>query len=73
MSEPISFDSILSDLFTKENKPIKSRSRRAVTIWVSPEDKARYDRLQRESRRRFSKKAKQALLALIQMAENRAS
>jgi hypothetical protein len=40
-----------------------------VTIWLLPEDKARYDRLQQMSKRKFGRKARQILLAAIDQAE----
>lgn len=43
-----------------------------VTIWLSTEAKVKYDQLQKQTRRKFSKKAREALLALIDMAEARA-
>ena len=42
-----------------------------VTIWLPAQAKARYDRLQKSSGRGFSKKARQLILALIEMAESR--
>jgi hypothetical protein len=47
----------------KEGKP--------VTIWLPAAAKARYDKLQETSGRRFSKKAREVLLALIEAAEAR--
>lgn len=43
-----------------------------VTIWLPAKAKARYDRLQENSGRRFSKKAREAILALMDIAEERA-
>lgn len=42
-----------------------------LTIWVPLELKARYARLQERSGRRFGKKARAALIALIDAAEAR--
>ncbi len=41
---------------------------RAVTIWLPLEAKQEYDRLQKISNRGFSKKAREALLELINAA-----
>lgn len=46
----------------KESKP--------VTIWLPAEAKARYDKLQEKSGRRFSKKVREALIILIGAAED---
>lgn len=63
---------ILGDLEVKE---VESdwRSRSPITIWVPAEEKARYTRLQASTRRQFGKKAREALLALIDLAEEQAS
>jgi hypothetical protein len=45
------------------------KGRSPVTIWLDPESKARYDKLQISSGRGFSKKAREVLLALIEAAE----
>lgn len=50
--------------------PLRSGS--PVSIWLNGEDKARYDRLQAESKRskkRFSAVAREAILALMAAAE----
>lgn len=44
-----------------------------VTIWLSAEDKARYDRLQKMSGRKFSNKTREVLLAVMELAEQRMS
>lgn len=65
-------DDILGD-FTTAGGPTKSGlNGGTVTIWLSAEDKARYDRLQEQSNRRFSKKAREALILLMDLAEQRA-
>lgn len=73
MRENMSLREILGDFNPTGQIKSDSRSRHAVTIWLSPEDKARYDRLQAASGRGFSKKAREALMALIALAEARAS
>lgn len=45
----------------------------AVTIWLPPEYKIAYDNLQRQSNRRFCKKAREILMAAIDVAQARAS
>lgn len=71
MKERPSLKEILGDFNPSVSAQPDSRARHAVTIWLSPEDKARYDRLQEMSRREFSKKAREALRALITLAEDR--
>ena len=75
-----SLDAILGDFKTLESHDRSGRTgpkdRRCVTIWMTPEDKARYDRLQELSKgtgRKFSNVAREAILALIDLAEDRAS
>lgn len=58
-------------------RPVQSANRSTltggtVTIWLSAEDKARYDRLQEMSGRKFSKKVREVLMAIIERAEQRA-
>ena len=45
---------------------------RPVTVWLSAEDKARYDRIQKMSGRRFSKKLREVLKAALDVAEEKA-
>lgn len=42
-----------------------------VTIWLPADYKAKYDRLQKASDRRFCKKARKALQALIDLADQK--
>lgn len=44
-----------------------------VTIWLSPEYKAKYDRLQEVSQRRFVKKLRELVQLAIDKTEARAS
>ena len=67
----ISMDEILGDFNPKEKARGSNLKGGTVTIWLSPEDKARYNQLQECSGGRFSKKAREALLALIAAAEAR--
>lgn len=69
-----SLNEILGDFNPAEPAPGSGEKLGApVTIWLPTEAKARYDRLQKASGRRFGKKAREALLALIELAEARAS
>lgn len=43
-----------------------------VTIWLSPEYKAKYDKLQELSQRRFAKKLRELLQAAIDRAQAKA-
>lgn len=45
----------------------------SVTIWLPSEYKSRYDELQKQSGRRFAKKARELLMAAIDVARERAS
>jgi hypothetical protein len=64
----------IAELFS-DFQPIKTdrlnslKEAAPVTIWLPAEAKARYDRLQELSGRRFSKKAREVLLATIAHAE----
>lgn len=75
MSTKQSLDRILEDFNPKDTANTLSlkASGAPVTIWLPAEAKARYDRLQEASHRQFSKKAREALLLLIDLAEARAS
>jgi hypothetical protein len=53
---------------TKNDAPKDSRP---LTIWLPSEVKGRYDQLQASSRRRFGKKVREILEALITAAESR--
>lgn len=59
---------ILSD-FGPDESSREVKETRPVTIWIPADAKARYDRLQEKSGRRFSKKARETLIALIAAAE----
>lgn len=72
-----SLETILGDFKLGDpSTPADALSRKAVTLWFSAEDKARYDRLQAMSGgtgRKFSAVARDAILMLIELAETRAS
>lgn len=65
----MTLDQILADFEMNVTPAGTGIQRQSVTIWLDPEYKERYDRLQRNSRREFSKKAKAALMALINLAD----
>lgn len=62
---------LLGDFNLAADKEKGLTNGRTVTIWVSPDVKARYDRLQEKSGRQFSKKAREVLITLIEAAEAR--
>ncbi len=72
-----SMNDVLKDFKpTSASEREKKRDRKPVTIWLSPEAKARYDRLQESTRgsdKRFSAIAREALQMLIEQAEKVAS
>lgn len=57
------------DDFLDEPKTMKEG--RPVTIWMPKEVKIKFDNLQKKSNRRFGKKAREVLIALIDLAEER--
>lgn len=77
MREKPTLEAFLGDFRPVEGKNDQGqKGRRCVTIWLTPEDKARYDRLQEMSKgtgRKFSDVARKTLQALIDLAEQRAS
>lgn len=72
-----SLEAILGDFKTVETGGTHGiKERECVTLWITPEDKARYDRLQEMTKgtgRRFSDIARKAFLTLLDLAEERAS
>lgn len=68
-----SIDSILSDFDPNEPTPNELDDSEPVTIWIPAEYKAAYDRLQKSSRRAFSKKLRELIKAAIDVAERKAS
>jgi hypothetical protein len=63
-----SLDDILGDCFENTARG-RSKGRLPVTFWLTPEEKALYDHLQEMSGRQFSKKAREAVLALMERAK----
>ena len=56
---------------TETGQTVKIREGIPVTIWLPVEYKQRYDKLQAATERRFGKKTREALMALIDIAETR--
>lgn len=72
MSEK-SLDAILGDFNPGESPAKGNLQGGTLTIWLSPEYKAKYDNLQRVSNRRFIKKVREIIQAAIDRTETRAS
>lgn len=74
-NEKPSIEALLGDLKLGDpSAPMDPLSRKAITLWFSSEDKARYDRLQTMSwgdDRKFSAVIRNAILKLIELAETR--
>lgn len=69
-----SLDDILGDFNPSEigyGSNLKSGA--PIAVWLTAEDKARYDRLQKVSGRRFCKKIRELIRAAMDVAETRAS
>jgi hypothetical protein len=67
MSEPTtkrSLDSILED-FTAECARGEPKTRKPLTIWLSPTDKEMYDELQKNSGKQFCKKLQEIAVTAI--------
>jgi hypothetical protein len=66
-------DSILKDFDVSgkcdKAKPVGSM----IGVWLPDDYKARYDNLQTTSGRRFSKKVREVIIAMIDMAQAKAS
>lgn len=74
MTKTTTVHDLLSDFcISPQDSPKSLKEGRPVTIWLPAEAKARYDRLQEKSGRRFSKKAREVLVELITLAEKRIS
>lgn len=73
MSEPTcekrSLDAILDDFnwSAEEREDVKAGG--PVTVWLTPKYKAKYDRLQEASNRRFIKKIRELVKAAIDRCE----
>lgn len=64
MSEPKSLDEIIAGFASDVSVPGPG-GRKALTIWLSPTDKERYDRIQRKSGKRFCDKLRELVVAAI--------
>lgn len=67
-----SLDEILGEFDPGETTRTTGLTGGSVTIWLSAEDKARYDRIQESTGRRFSKKLRELVLAAMDVTEARA-
>lgn len=68
----MSLNHFLTDLeFTDPKSKPSPRSRRPITIQVSQEVHARWERLQASTGKKFGKKARELLMALMDAAESR--
>lgn len=72
MKARASLEGILGD-FEPRVAGEKQRLRRPVTIWLTPEDHARWKELQKLSERQFIQKARETILALMDLAEARSA
>ena len=80
MSEPkgrkLSLDAILAEFNPMEPRapkaPCPNAGGATITVWLSPDDKARYDRLQQLSGRRFGKKLRELIRAAIDRCDSAA-
>lgn len=61
---------LLGDFLAASGGANKSKDR-PVTLWLPPEVKASYDKLQEKSDRRFGKKAREIFIELITVAEQK--
>lgn len=68
--DAFSLEGILAD-FDPKDPTSDPHHRRPVTLWLPPEEKDRYDRLQKLSHKRFGQKAREALIALMAVAEKK--
>lgn len=68
----MTINDLLGDFSQATDTDKSLTERRPVTIWLPADAKSRYDKLQEKSGRRFSKKAREVLLALIDCAEQKA-
>lgn len=69
-----SLDAIMKGFVPNDSDQADAQNeRKPITIWVPTAAKESYDRLQEKSGRRFSKKAREILLAAIEIAVAQAS
>lgn len=67
-----SFEELLETFKSESNagKSVNSGGK-PITIWLPADAKARYDELQKRSKRRFSRTARELFIELIEAAEGR--
>lgn len=67
-----SLDEILGDFESKQSSSGQSvKAGGPVCIWMAPDLKSRYDRLQEVSGGKFSKKLREIMAAAIEVAESK--
>ena len=66
-----SLDDILDSLDTTGERSHTGERGACITFWVTPEAKAKYDRIQQTTGRKFHKTAKELLLTAIRRAESK--
>lgn len=67
-----SLDAIMSNFDPTESVIENNLKGGTVTIWLSPEYKAKYEHLQKVSKRRFISKLRELVQAAIEVTESRA-
>jgi hypothetical protein len=66
-------EDLMKDFNPTELQPEhRSRGGKPVTIWLSAETKARYDKIQKLSQRRFNQKLREIIEAALEVAEKKA-
>jgi len=73
MREKKSLDAIIGSFDPTETTEVGNLKGGTVTTWLSPEYKASYDRLQKQSKRRFAKIVRELIQTAIDRAEAKAS
>lgn len=62
---------LLKDFNPKELEE-ERQNQRPLTVWLSATDKARYDRIQKMSNRRFNKMIREVIQAALDVVEKKA-
>lgn len=71
---PVSMDDLLEDFDPKETAAQSALTRGAsITVWLSAEDRARYTALRSRYGRKVPRKAREAIVALLDAIERLAS
>lgn len=72
--EKVSLDAILENFELKISEASAEKEEgKPLTLWLPASEKARYDRLQKKTRRGFGKQAREVMIALMKIAEAQAS